>query len=525
VTEDEFQEFALAFASAVVKPGGNAAYVLPNNRLETLLAEDGSEVLGEDGKPQICWQPVGLVVASSRPFIVEPCEGIVPIDGDTAEDRAWAGVARAALEPRGFRFVVTNSGGAEGRQHIFVLAPHGWSNIQTKALLESVAGDQPFQARLNNGIRPPFSLHRNGVTCSEIVEPGIATALGWFRDMQPRDLSPQMRAMLRGDDPEALVINHGKPVRGLSLQRVALGAVNSRWPFERFRAELSNPVNLTAQKWRDIELSRQSDQAVAWWDGARKYARENPVGSPNEDVRAQLRVSLAEVPAIEWSTRTGANDRAVYAALLNIGIRAATAEPGASCRQLAQAGHLHVWANVINHQVKNSPELMAFVRGRVSTPQEYAKWLAEPEQAYIRNRMRHFAHDPEDWGSRLQELYHDYLPSSELRELVRSGERITAKKLDRLFPDVSLRPVVHGQLVDANTGRALATRTLASGFNRLFKLLSEVPTDALSRHRRPSGAASTAASCRRSRTVGGFGCGGTSSRVEAARLVQKTWRL
>jgi tRNA1(Val) A37 N6-methylase TrmN6 len=41
VTEDEFQEFALAFASAVVKPGGNAAYVLPNTRLETLLAEDG----------------------------------------------------------------------------------------------------------------------------------------------------------------------------------------------------------------------------------------------------------------------------------------------------------------------------------------------------------------------------------------------------------------------------------------------------------------------------------------------------
>jgi hypothetical protein len=146
-----------------------------------------------------------------------------------------------------------------------------------------------------------------------------------------------------------------------------------------------------------------------------------------------------------------------------------------------EPGHTHVWANVLNHQFINSPELMAFVRGKVSNPREFAKWVGEPEQAYLRNRVRHFAADPEDWGSRLQELYHDYVPTTALRDALREGP-VSARRLNKLFPDVETRPVVHGQLANVNSGRHTATRILSAGFNRMFKLLSEVPTDNLSRH-------------------------------------------
>jgi hypothetical protein len=338
VTEDELQELSLAFATAIVKPGGNAAYVLPGNRLETL--PEGSDRQGKAGKPQIRWDPVESVAASGRAFIVEPCEGIVPIDVDSSADRHWANVAMAALEPRGFRFVVTNSGGGEGRQHIFALAPCGWSNIQVKAFMETAAGSQPFQARLNNGIRPPFSLHRNGFGRSEIIEPGVATALRWFRDMQPRELSPRIRAMLLGEDPVTLVTNHGKPSRGLSLQRVALGAVNSRWTFDGYRAELANPRNRTAQKWRDLDPSRQTDQALEWWTKAREYARDNPAGSPNEDIRQGLGALLGNIHGFEWPGRTGATDRKVFAALLRTAIACASDEVGVSVRRLSQEAHV-----------------------------------------------------------------------------------------------------------------------------------------------------------------------------------------
>lgn len=146
-----------------------------------------------------------------------------------------------------------------------------------------------------------------------------------------------------------------------------------------------------------------------------------------------------------------------------------------------EPGHLHVWANVLNHQFQNSPELMAFVRGKVSTPREFAQWLKEPEQAYIRDRMRHFAADPEDWGSRLQELAQDYVPTPELREALIDGS-VSARKLARMFPDADARPVVHGQLANVNAGRHMATRMFSDGINRIFRLLSEVPTDHLSRH-------------------------------------------
>jgi hypothetical protein len=148
-----------------------------------------------------------------------------------------------------------------------------------------------------------------------------------------------------------------------------------------------------------------------------------------------------------------------------------------------EAGHTQVWANVLNHQFQHSPELMAFVKGEVETPEQFAKWLRKPENKYIVARMEQYAHDPVGWGSRLQELVHDYIPTPELRDAVASG-RVTPRQLEKMFPKggSTPRPDVHGQLADVNTGRAAATRVFSNGVGRMFRYLSEVPTDQLSRH-------------------------------------------
>lgn len=146
-----------------------------------------------------------------------------------------------------------------------------------------------------------------------------------------------------------------------------------------------------------------------------------------------------------------------------------------------EPGHTHVWANVLNYQFRNSPEMMAFIRGDVKNAEEFAAWVRLPENKYIRDRVRHYAVDPEGWGDRLHQMFLDYVPSLELRAALKEG-RVTAGQLGKMFPDVTTRPAVHGQLANVNTGRHSAARLASDGFQRFFKLLSEQPTDNLVRH-------------------------------------------
>lgn len=149
----------------------------------------------------------------------------------------------------------------------------------------------------------------------------------------------------------------------------------------------------------------------------------------------------------------------------------------------SEPGHLQVWADVLNHQVLNSPEMMVWVRGEVTTPAEFAAWLKQPANEHLRRRVPHYAHDPEDWGSRLQELFHDYVPTAELRDELVKG-RVSPAQLAKMFPENGpiSRPDVHGQLVDVNTGRNPAVRYMGNTMNAMMEWLATKPTDILSRH-------------------------------------------
>ncbi|MEI5672625.1 MULTISPECIES: hypothetical protein [unclassified Nocardioides] len=147
--------------------------------------------------------------------------------------------------------------------------------------------------------------------------------------------------------------------------------------------------------------------------------------------------------------------------------------------QPGEPGHVHAWADVLNNQFRSSPVAMHFING--GSLDDFVRWVKAPEQAQLRSRLSHFAHDPEDWGGRVQALVHDYIPTDALREQVASG-RVKAGQLNKMFTDPAMRPAVHGRAVADNLGTSAATLGVAKTLNRMFKYLSEVPTDRLSRH-------------------------------------------
>lgn len=144
-----------------------------------------------------------------------------------------------------------------------------------------------------------------------------------------------------------------------------------------------------------------------------------------------------------------------------------------------EAGHLEAWADVLNHQIRNSPVAMHFLRG--GDAKSFAKWLRSPAGGDLRKRLPHFAYDPEDWAERVQTVLFDYIPTERLREAVAEG-RVSPSQLARWFPEQVSRPAVHGRSAADTLGSSAAARGIGSAINNVMRWLSEVPTDHLSRH-------------------------------------------
>lgn len=147
------------------------------------------------------------------------------------------------------------------------------------------------------------------------------------------------------------------------------------------------------------------------------------------------------------------------------------------------------WADVLNNQFRQSKLAMWFIKNDDSATEDnafdviddFVAWLNEPEQALLRKRLPHFAHDPEDWGWRIKQMVDDYLPTAELREMVRKG-RVTPTQLSRKFADASQRPAVHGATIRENLGEQSHHQLgIGKALSNAFKYLGQLPTDTLSR--------------------------------------------
>jgi hypothetical protein len=144
-----------------------------------------------------------------------------------------------------------------------------------------------------------------------------------------------------------------------------------------------------------------------------------------------------------------------------------------------EPGHLAAWADVLNNQIRNSPEAMHFVKG--GTVEDFVTWVKAPEQAELRRRLPHYAHDPEEWGERIESLVHDYIPNAETAERV-LGPGVTQKWLAKTHPEALARPHVHGMVASDTVGTSDRSLGVGRQLNRVFSFLADKPTDLLSRH-------------------------------------------
>lgn len=147
--------------------------------------------------------------------------------------------------------------------------------------------------------------------------------------------------------------------------------------------------------------------------------------------------------------------------------------------QPSEHGHLDAWADALNYQIRQSEVAMHFVKG--GTVDEFVKWVKAPEQALLRRRLAHFAHDPEDWGYRVQALVLDYTRSGELAEQLTKG-RVSTSTLRKMFQDEAERPAVHGRSLADNLGTSHRSGFIGETMNRMMTWLASTPTDRLSRH-------------------------------------------
>lgn len=146
-----------------------------------------------------------------------------------------------------------------------------------------------------------------------------------------------------------------------------------------------------------------------------------------------------------------------------------------------EAGHEAAWMDVLNHQFRNSSAAMFFVKNPEATADDFARWLKEPKQAHLVERLPHYAHDPIDWANRIQQMVHDYIPSEDMRAALASGH-LSRSQMSKLISNVQHRPAVHGQAAATQFGNNSAVRAIGDATNNIYRMLGEMPTDRLSRH-------------------------------------------
>ncbi|WP_061290723.1 hypothetical protein [Herbidospora cretacea] len=151
------------------------------------------------------------------------------------------------------------------------------------------------------------------------------------------------------------------------------------------------------------------------------------------------------------------------------------------------ADHLSSWLYAINEQIFKSPLGKRFMRGE--TAEQVERWLRRtPEGQHVRKLIGPNGKDPELLAGMAQAIVDHYVPVLRahenpmiLRDAVFRGQ-LDEKMLEEFFPDVAMRPQVHGPTIDWNLHQGGVRKWMDSIVSNGFKWLSQVPTDRLIRH-------------------------------------------
>lgn len=143
-----------------------------------------------------------------------------------------------------------------------------------------------------------------------------------------------------------------------------------------------------------------------------------------------------------------------------------------------EAGYGQAWERAVNRQIRNDPMARKFLAGE--TREDVTHWLRNtPEgQAHAR-KLPYRANKPHKWAADVEAQVHAYVPE-DLRS-VALQRSLKADDLVAALPDASLRPVVHGEILDQALGKSHIQHTLQNMVDRAFEELGGV-TDVLARN-------------------------------------------
>lgn len=143
--------------------------------------------------------------------------------------------------------------------------------------------------------------------------------------------------------------------------------------------------------------------------------------------------------------------------------------------------HLAAWRRDLNQQIGGDPLARMFLEGK--TRAEVLEWLRRrPEGQAHAARLPHRRRRMSEWVDRVEEAVEDYtLGNPELKALALE-QRVSAKALERMAPELSSRPLVHGEMLKDALGNSETGNWLDRVIQRGYHLLGTLPTDMLVRH-------------------------------------------
>ena len=157
-----------AFATAIVRPGGNALLINPDNS-------------------KLRWVSIETAATARMAFAVEVAPEILAVDADSPALglRAEGDLASSLIET-GFTPVIVASG-RPGHRHVFARISDPALLLRIKAQVRSeryAEGRKRLDVR--HSIRPPLAPHRLGLAPKLLSPPDVATAVGALRGSDPR---------------------------------------------------------------------------------------------------------------------------------------------------------------------------------------------------------------------------------------------------------------------------------------------------------------------------------------------------
>lgn len=347
----------LAFALAVVRPGGHALLIAADHRRARDVHRSG-------------WAPVREAVigvssrrlGTARTYAVEPRADMLALDCDGPGADAVRRIAHE-LGMAGIVPVVIASG-KEGHSHLFARV----SDLALRHRLAEEARAAGLDVRGGRGrgsaIRPPGAPHHLGLpvvllhpadpaealtalaTGPSAITGGRRRVVGPTKATRPnfdipprasarrRALSPRIAALLRLGDGEGRYES-----RSEMIQALVTAAVNAGWHESDLWAALCDPSNAAGEKLRGMLGDEGEPEARRWlgasWRRAERFVAQRPPAMDAADLGRRISRLRQEAERFPWPNRSGANDKAVLGAHLDIAEQSGYLTHGASVRQVA----------------------------------------------------------------------------------------------------------------------------------------------------------------------------------------------